>query len=97
MHGSIREDHYAMEEDDVSFVREWDGELTVVPKSLRNAGPDKRAAITAMMRAAAAYEQAYAALSDAVADARDLGVSWDGVGWAVGSTGSGARKRFTED
>jgi hypothetical protein len=94
MQEPIREAHYALDSEDVVIVREHDGTVVIVPKSLRNAPPERRAAVTALTKAAAAYEEAGHLVDELVAEARDNRVSWDGIGWAVGTTGSAARKRW---
>lgn len=93
-HEPIREQEWALEDEDVVIVREETGSVSIVPRSVRKAPPEAREAITSMVRAAAAYEQALIELGATIETARDLGVSWDAVGWAVGVTGSGARKRW---
>jgi hypothetical protein len=97
MQEPIRQAQYALEDEDFAVVRERDGSIVIVPRSLRNAGEAKRSAANALMKAACEYEAAGRLVEELVDEARDLRLSWDAIGWAVGTTGSAARKRWKRD
>lgn len=95
----LRGEHYAYEHDDFEVqvtgsVEDGSRRATVVPRSLRNLAPEARELMRATLTAAAELERAVRVLEERVAAMREAGASWDAIGWCVGTTGSGARKRF---
>jgi hypothetical protein len=80
--------------DDVIIVRHVGGEAAMVPRSLQGLPGPAQVIVTEVMRSAAAVHQAQADLAEFVAEAREHGVSWAGIGWAVGTTGESARQRW---
>lgn len=82
---------------DVAVYRASDGSAVIAPVSYRRLDPSGRDAVAAVQEAAAAIAQWQAVLGEAVATAREEGVSWDLLGWSVGTTGSAARKRWSAE
>lgn len=82
--------------DDVAVLIGSDGSASILPASLKRLDPDARAAIMAVARRADELRHMLDHLHDAVDHARDLGASWSAVGWVLGTTGEGARKRFRD-
>lgn len=64
------------------------------PISVRNSSPTQRAALQALGSTARALQIGADQLQDQVNAARDLGVSWNSIGWMIGLTGDAVRKRF---
>lgn len=97
-----RDDHEPMRpmsgdpgEDGVAFVRTNAG-AAVVPRSLARMTADQGDVVAEMQRAGFVIQREQRALRELVRDAREVGLSWDAIGWCVGLTGEGARKRYGE-
>lgn len=73
------------------------GAAAVVPRSLERLDGESKVLMAAVMRKAAEINEMHAQLSELVAEARERGVSWAGIGWAVGTTGEAARQRWGID
>lgn len=82
---------------DVAVYRAPDGSTVMAPVSYRRLDPAGRDAVAAVQQAASQIAQWQALLAESVSLARDEGVSWDLLGWSVGTTGSAARKRWGVD
>jgi ketosteroid isomerase-like protein len=93
MYEEIRGDDYALADDDVS-IKWLDGRGVLVPRSLRKAGPEAQLACDAVMRKATELDDATRELETLVHEAREVGLSWDAIGWAVGTTGEAVRQRW---
>jgi hypothetical protein len=83
-----------LDDEPVEVTRDASGRAALVPRSLQGLDADARAVVSDVMRTAAAVHQEQANLALLVADARERGVSWSGIGWAVGTTGEAARQRW---
>lgn len=82
--------------EDVLVMRDEFGRLAVVPRALRNLDPELRQVVRGLQEAAEAVQAAQEAVAEGVSDARDQGLSWASIGWALGTTGEAARKRWGE-
>ena len=91
-------------EDDVGAVRiqrvrAADGRLSaaVVPTAFGRLGGEAVEVVRDLQRVGAAMAALQVEARELVAEARELGVSWDLLGWSLGVTGEGARKRYGGD
>jgi hypothetical protein len=90
--GPIGAEH--TEEDGEIGVWRVDGHIVFVPRSYRRLSAEGKSVIGEMQEQVAHISQIQAALAESVTYARDLGVSWDLIGWSVGTTGNAARQRW---
>jgi len=79
---------------DVAFLTGSAGGVVLAPVSYRRLSAPARDAVQGVQEAATAIRAWQAQLEERVLAARDEGVSWDLLGWSVGTTGSAARKRW---
>lgn len=70
------------------------GRAVLVPLALRRLKGEQYEVVSDIQHAAVAVHEAQASLSDLVGEARDLGVSWNAIGWSVGTSAQAARKRW---
>ncbi len=89
-----RGETYSLDQEDIIFVRTESGATVIVPRSVRNASSEAQETLSATALKAEQINAALGDLEDLVAACRANGLSWDAVGWAVGTTGSAARKRW---
>lgn len=80
--------------EDVLVMKDDLGRATIVPRSLRKLSPDVRAEVRGLIESAVQVERAQADVAERVAELRDQGVPWSAIGWAVGTSGDAARKRW---
>jgi hypothetical protein len=66
----------------------------LLPRALRAAGPGARQASSDLAQTARRIDDLEADLSELVVVARGEGLSWDVIGWSVGTSGNAARKRW---
>lgn len=64
------------------------------PRAVSRLGADQREALDRLVRQAREIERQRALLDATVRKARDQGVSWAVIGWALGTTGEAARQRW---
>jgi hypothetical protein len=64
------------------------------PRSIRLATPHAQGIAADLMSIANRIEELEADLSEMVWAGRDAGLSWEAIGFSVGTTGSAARKRW---
>jgi hypothetical protein len=65
-----------------------------LPVRLRNANPRQQGLIRDVQQVVRRHVDVLAELDVLVADMRQSGLSWDSIGWCVGISGQGARKRW---
>jgi len=65
-----------------------------LPVRLRNANPRQQGLIRDVQQVVRRHVDVLAELGVLVADMRQSGLSWDSIGWCVGLSGDGARKRW---
>jgi hypothetical protein len=83
---------------DVAIVRSRVGDAFFRPASDAHANPldvDQAAVVHDLQTHAVRLEQMQGHLVQLVGDARAEGVSWALIGWSLGITKEGARKRFS--
>lgn len=78
----------------VAVSLSWDGGAFFVPERLRNASPRQRALMQSIQDRVRANVTILAQLDELVAEARAAGLSWASIGWCVGLSEAGARKRW---
>jgi hypothetical protein len=87
-----------VESEGVAVVTETDevGDRTAyfMPVRLRNASPRQRGLIRDVQQVVRRHAAALAELDVLVADMRESGLSWHSIGWCVGISDEGARKRW---
>ena len=66
----------------------------VPPRSWHRLNGDGQDAVAHLQTLAAQIHEMQGHLELHVQDARDLGISWDLIGWSIGTTGEAARQRF---
>jgi len=64
------------------------------PRAYKRLTDEGQQVLASLQRIAAQIHEMQAHLDEHVLDARDLGASWDLIGWSVGTTGEGARQRW---
>lgn len=79
---------------DVNVYRGTNGRVILAPAAYRRLKGDALASVQDVQEAAAAISEWQQALEESVAAAREEGVSWDLIGWSVGTTGNAARQRW---
>src|SRR3954447_15672611 len=73
------------EDEEVELVLAGDGMTAAfLPTSIARLSGDRLEVVASLQRTVLAIQAAQERLSDEVHDARDLGVSWDVIGWCVG-------------
>ncbi len=87
-----------LETGDVEIVRTKTGEAFfrphVRPRAWDRLGPEGQAVLSGLQHIAGEMSQLQAHVELHVQDARELGASWDVIGWSLGVTGEGARQRY---
>src|SRR4051794_25912419 len=86
----VGEDDY---DGEVDVIRTGQGAVIVLPTRLRKASNDQLEAVADLQTIATTISRQVELLGDAVRTARSLGLSWDSIGWSVGTTGNAANKR----
>lgn len=71
-----------------------DRHALLVPVGVRRLKGEAAHCASDLQRAALAVREAQENLADQVAEARELGLSWNVVGWCVGTTSEAARQRW---
>ena len=86
--------------EDVALVshRDEDGKVrtAILPRSMTKLTGDALEAVSDLQRAALAVRKAQEQVAELVAVAREMGVSWDAIGWSVGTTGRAASMRWSD-
>lgn len=70
------------------------GHAALIPVSARRLPPEVKLQLTDLMRLTAEIDRAVQELGERVLELRESGASWSVIGWGLGTTGEGARKRF---
>jgi hypothetical protein len=82
----------------VEIVRSADGEAffrpAIRPRAWDRMGGEGRSMLAGVQRIASQIHEMQGHLGEHVMEARDLGASWDLIGWSVGTTGEAARQRW---
>jgi hypothetical protein len=73
-----------------------DRRASFVPRSVRNLSPEVQPVWNRLTDAAEHVAAAQQALADAVTACRTVGLSWSSIGFALGVTEAGARKRYDD-
>lgn len=81
---------------DVTIGKTTAGKVVVVPVAIRRLGGPALDAYGDLERAALDLARARAVVEAAVIGCREEGISWDSIGWAVGTTGEAARQRWRD-
>lgn len=85
------------DETPVAIMRTDDGKAVLVPVGVQRLRGEALWAFARVEAGAVARAEAQVVIASAVVEARAQGVSWASLGWALGTTGEAARKRFGED
>jgi hypothetical protein len=72
------------------------GGAYLMPKSVTRLSGDAADVVAELQSAALARREISDRVEQLVREARDLGASWDAIGWSVGTTGQAARQRWAE-
>ncbi len=72
------------------------GGAYLMPKSVARLTGDAADVVAELQDAALARREINDRVEQLVCAARDLGASWDAIGWSVGTTGQAARQRWSE-
>lgn len=90
-----------LEDGDVQVVRSSTGEVffrpSVRPRSWDRIGDEAQFILSGVQRMAGQMSELERHLEVHVHELRDLGASWDLIGWSLGLTGEGARRRYGDD
>jgi hypothetical protein len=82
----------------VQIVMSSNGEAffrpAIRPRSWDRLGEEGVSLVSGLQRIAAQIHEMQGHLEEHVLDAREVGVSWDLIGWSVGTTGDAARQRW---
>lgn len=68
-----------------------------LPRAMQKLGNDGVVMAADLQRTVLAMQQLQETLSRQVSEARDMGMSWNSIGWCVGTTGDAARQRWGLD
>lgn len=82
------------EQDGQIAVWRVDGQMVLVPRAYRRLSAEGKSVVSEMQEQVAHISQIQAALAESIAYARECGISWDLIGWSVGTTGNAARQRW---
>jgi hypothetical protein len=86
------------EQGPVSVVRNADGSAffkpAIPPRAWHRLMPEAREVIANVQSIAAQIHEMQGHLGMHVLEAREMGASWDVIGWSVGTTGNAARQRW---
>lgn len=66
----------------------------LLPRSIRQATPHAQGVAADLMGLARRIDELEADLSELVWAGRDAGLSWEAIGYSIGTSGSAARKRW---
>lgn len=81
-----------------THVNAWgESEAFFMPVKLRRASPLQRDLLRECQSVVRRHITVLAQLDDVVQRMRAAGLSWDSIGWCVGMSGAGARKRWGEE
>ncbi|WP_270890025.1 hypothetical protein [Pedococcus sp. 5OH_020] len=83
-------------QDGVSIVRAPSGRMAFVPRSVGRLKGEALEVATELQELVARIREDQVRLEQLVLEGRECGMSWAAVGWCVGTTGDGARKRWGE-
>lgn len=72
-------------------------QVIVEPRALKRLSPEARAACDRLMATAVEFQRLEAQRDRLVARLRASGAPWSVIGWAVGTTGEGARQKYGRD
>jgi len=81
----------------VEVRRTADGGGYVLPRSIARLSGPAEVVVQHLQHLAVSRQQLEDAIAEAVLEGRELGVSWNAIGWSVGTTGDAARKRWSAD
>lgn len=82
----------------VCVMRYEEGRAAVVPVSVRRLDPEGRQAVRRVQETAARIHELQDELERLVLEGREeFGLSWNVVGWAIGTTGENARRRWGQE
>jgi hypothetical protein len=81
-------------EEGVVLMRTQNGGVVMLPKSLRDLRGEALEVTQEIQDARAQMHELQARVDVLVETARDLGLSWNAIGWCVGTTGDAARRRW---
>lgn len=88
----------ALEEGSVEVSRSRSGEAffrpAVRPRSWDRLGEEGQFLLSGVQRLAAQMSELEGHLQAHVLELREVGASWDLIGWSLGLTGEGARRRY---
>lgn len=82
------------EPSEVAVTRLPDGRALLLPRSLRKHTGDTLEVVADLQHQVAEIDEGMQRVTQLVHELRDLGVSWDGIGWCVGTTGRAASMRW---
>ena len=85
------------DDDEVAIVLTAGGGAVFVPQSLRNGSPKQLELARTLQRTVIKRQLLMDQVEDLVGQLRDGGVSWDSIGWCVGTTGEASRRRWGMD
>ena len=68
--------------------------VEVQPRSVERAPAGQRWALNRLQKAELARRQAARAVDDYAVSAREAGLPWASIGWALGMSGQGAQKHY---
>ncbi len=81
----------------VLLIKSNEGRAFVLPRSVGRLRGQAEEVVAALQEQAMARDDVERRIDHLVEHARELGVAWSVVGWSVGLTGEGARRRWTLD
>ncbi len=84
------------DDDHVELRRLRSGSVVLVPRALRNLGGSDLQQAAFLQEEAATVQDSLARLTGRVVAARARGLSWNTIGWCVGLSADGARRRWQE-
>jgi hypothetical protein len=68
----------------------------VLPRSIARLTGHAEVVVQHLQHLAITRQELEDAIAEAVLEGRQLGVSWNAIGWSVGTTGDAARKRWSD-
>lgn len=85
-------------EDYVAIVRGLaSGSAYFAPRMIRNAPPHLREVYEQLQQCARQMAHLQEHVDELIGAGREMGASWDSLGWCLGLTGPGVRKRMSDD
>lgn len=85
------------DDDGVAVALTANGGAVFVPQSLRRASPAQREVVRQLQLTVLRRQRLMDEVDALVAELRSSGVSWNSIGWSVGTTGEAARQRWGVD